>query len=104
MRYSPSAMPVNSKRPALSVMVKLTREESFFFISVMVALATGCFDKVSKATPFTVPFCAMAVVLKITSRKAIQFNRLIAVDLQLRKYSYTNRKRVNQPCFNVNQR
>ena len=48
-----------SNRPLLSVMVKLTSEESFFSINVIVAFDTGCLTRVSKATPRTVPFfCA----------------------------------------------
>ena len=37
-------------------MVKVTRDESFFSKTEMVAEATGCLDRVSKATPFILPF------------------------------------------------
>ena len=43
--------------------VKLTKEESSFFMSVMVAFPTGCLLNVSNAIPFTIPFfCADAAI------------------------------------------
>jgi hypothetical protein len=38
-------------------MLKLTKEESFLFIKVMVAFGIAWFTEVSNATPFTDPFC-----------------------------------------------
>jgi hypothetical protein len=67
-------------------MVKLMSEESFFVIRVTVALPIGCFATVSKARPLMIPFfCAGAIVYK--KKTGIKNIRLIAVELQLRKYS-----------------
>jgi hypothetical protein len=53
---------------------------------VIVALPTGYFATVSKATPLIIPFfCAKTIVQK--KKKGTKKNRLIAVELQLRKYS-----------------
>jgi hypothetical protein len=78
--------PFNSNLPLSSVMVKLMSEESFFCMRVIVPLTTGCFATESKAIPLIIPFfCARAIVQKKkTGTKKI---RLIAVELQLRKYS-----------------
>jgi hypothetical protein len=46
--------------PLLSAILNVTREESFFFHTVKVALGTAWFIDVSNATPFSVPFCEKA--------------------------------------------
>jgi len=49
-------------------------------------LLTGRFATISKAIPLIIPFlCARAIVQK--KKTGTKQNRLIAVELQLRKYS-----------------
>jgi hypothetical protein len=60
-------------------MVKLTSDESLLCMSVIVALATGCLLKLSKATPLTTPLLC-AIAMKHDERKiAHKQNCLMAV-------------------------
>src|SRR5947207_8699149 len=78
-RYSPLCIPVSANLPDLSVIVKLTSEESFLRIKVIVALVTGCLATVSTAIPVTAPFfCADAREPNAIKNKH-RLNRLIAV-------------------------
>jgi hypothetical protein len=77
--YSPFWIPVNSNLPLLSDIVKLTSEESFLCISVIVALATGCLLKVSKATPLTTPFFCATAKMHDERKIAHKQNCLMAV-------------------------
>jgi hypothetical protein len=82
-------------------MVKLTREESFFCIRVSVALPTDLFEAESKSTPVTLPFLCAEAVKPISISNSVKDIRLIAFDLQLRKYSELQRKMVKEGGFIV---
>jgi hypothetical protein len=83
-------------------MVKLTSDESFLCMSVIVALATGCLIEVSNATPLTTPFfCASAI--KHDERKIAHKQNCLMTLIELRKYSQGKIKPVNHSCFNVNE-
>jgi hypothetical protein len=68
-------------------MVKLTSEESFLCMRVIVAFGTGCLLKLSKAVPLITPlFCAIAA--RHNGRKiAHKQNCLMAVDSETKIFS-----------------
>ena len=74
-------------------MVKVTREESLFCKTVIVAEATGCFEIVSNTVPFIVPlFCANAETNKSTVEtiSKIFFINLLVFPKKFSGYGYEN--------------